>query len=76
LQDIQAEQEFQEWWDKESKRVREEEAARKREEKRASRWRRGGRGAGRGNGRVGRENGKSAREERDPGGQNTGHASE
>lgn len=62
LQDIQAEQEFQEWWDKESKRVREEEEARKREEKKAGKRRRGGRGGGRGRGRGRgvREDGKIA----------------
>jgi len=74
LQDIQAEQEFQEWWDKESKRVREEEAARKREEKRSARARRSGRGGGRGKGRGGRETGKIEREEIGLVGQNTGLA--
>ncbi|KAL1594499.1 hypothetical protein SLS60_010259 [Paraconiothyrium brasiliense] len=47
LQEIQQEQEFQQWWDQESKRIIQEEEQRKRAEERASKSSRG-RGKGRG----------------------------
>lgn len=53
LQEIQQEQEFQEWWDQESKRVMLEEEQRKRAEERAAKATRG-----RGKGRGGRGKGK------------------
>lgn len=52
LQDIQQEQEFQEWWDRESRKVIAEEEAKARAEKRAARNRRG-RGKGRAKEREG-----------------------
>lgn len=56
LQEIQQEQEFQEWWDQESRRVMEEEAARTARATRGSEKRGGrGAGAGRGKGRGGGE---------------------
>lgn len=54
LQEIQQEQEFQQWWDQESKRVMQEEEQRKRAENRAAKANRG-----RGKNRVGRGKGKS-----------------
>lgn len=48
LQEIQAEQEFQAWWDEESKRVIQEEEQRKRAEDRAARTAARGRSKGRG----------------------------
>ena len=64
LADIQAEQAFQEWWDKESARVQNEEKA---PERRGSRQERGRRGASRGGGK---RRGRSAEEEEGlPGGQ-------
>lgn len=53
LQEIQQEQEFQEWWDQESKRVMQEEEQRKRAEERAARG-----GKSRGKGRGGKPKGK------------------
>lgn len=55
LQDIQQEQEFQEWWDAESKRVMEEEEQRKRTEMKAVRGGRGGRGGKSGGAKKGKQ---------------------
>jgi inhibitor of Bruton tyrosine kinase len=54
LQDIQQEQEFQEWWDNETKKVQEEEQASTLDSARVSK---GERGRGRGRGRGGRRKG-------------------
>ncbi|KAH7135499.1 hypothetical protein B0J11DRAFT_479304 [Dendryphion nanum] len=62
LQEIQQEQEFQEWWDQESKRVMVEEEQRKRNEDRAAK---AARGRGRGRGGKGKSKTKEHRDEED-----------
>lgn len=59
LQDIQQEQEFQEWWDAESKRMQEEEARRQRERAAAERQERGGEGTRGGRGKRSGRRGKT-----------------
>jgi hypothetical protein len=61
LQEIQQEQEFQAWWDEESKRVIQEEEQRKRAEDRAVRTAARGRSKGRG-GRGGRGKGQDKKD--------------
>jgi len=60
LQEIQEEQEFLQWWEAESRRVREEEARRRERERKSPGGRRGGRGGrgGGGGGSGGRGKGK------------------
>lgn len=64
LQEIQQEQEFQAWWDEESKRVVQEEEQRKRAEERAVRNATRGRGKARG-GRAGKGKGQDRTDEKD-----------
>ena len=63
LQEIQEEQAFQEWWDQESRRAREEEAAKSKVPTGSGRGGKpgGGRGKGGSRGRVGRGRGESSR---------------
>ncbi|KAH7068611.1 hypothetical protein FB567DRAFT_246993 [Paraphoma chrysanthemicola] len=64
LQEIQQEQEFQAWWDEESKRVVQEEEQRKRAEERALRNASRGRGKGRG-GRAGKSKAQDKAEDKE-----------